>query len=194
MLSDYVRGIIDNLICSSFESKHGIITTTERAMGNPAEINVERTAVLRQFFGKSYSTSSSENNTTTVNRATYTHGSVSVGIDPHNFVTRDMTMEMHQISQHLIKLLRSNIALLNVEGVNLDNDFNHCTVLLYYADGTIKDEASIGFHCDSSYSARDCSYETDQNSQVENTPVVTYSMGDTRNLKWLRRISKKFRR
>ena len=39
--------------------------------------------------------------------------------------------------------------------------------------------------------ARDCFYETDQNSQVENTPVVTYSIGDTRNLKWLRRISKK---
>ena len=47
ILSHYCRIIVDTLICSEFEGKNGIKSTTEKAMGNVAQINVERSAVQR---------------------------------------------------------------------------------------------------------------------------------------------------
>ena len=104
-LSDLARTVFDRLICSNLESKHGIKTTTDRAMGNPMEINVERRAVLRQYYGKSYHAIQDETMSGYVRRATYAVGcgSVSVGTDPHNYVTREMTDEMSSLGRHLQK-------------------------------------------------------------------------------------------
>ena len=191
-LSDLARTIFDQLICSNLESKHGIKTTTDRAMGNAMEINVERRAVLRQYFGKEYNNIKSDIMEGNVRRATYAVGcgSLSVGTDPHNYVTREMTDEMNCLGVHLQNLLRSNVSLLKLEDVNLERDFNHCTALFYYADEAIKESCTLGFHCDCTYSAKTKLYETSKNSQVENTPVVSYSIGSERKMKWMRRKSK----
>ena len=84
LLSAYARLIIDIIICSELESKDGIKTTTERVMGNPTEMNVNRTAVLRQYFGISYEHLIGDNNINKVSGETYAvgSGSVSVGTDP----------------------------------------------------------------------------------------------------------------
>ena len=102
-LNDLARTIVDIILSSPLESKHGIKTTTDRAMGNATEINVKRKAVLRQYYGKTYYGNSHEKTSTIVKRATYAVGcgSVSVGTDPHNYVTRDMTDEMNQLDNFL---------------------------------------------------------------------------------------------
>ena len=140
-LSDLARTIFDRLICSNLESKDGIKTTTDRAMGNPMEINVQRRAVLRQYYGKTYHDIKDEEIPEYVRRATYAVGcgSISVGTDPYNYVTREMTDEMSCLGRHIQNILRSNVSLFKLEDVNIERDFNHCTALLYYADETIKD-------------------------------------------------------
>ena len=65
-----------------------------------------------------------------------------------------------------------------MDGVNLDQCFNHCTVITYYAGGDLKKQASLGMHTDCVYSPRDGTFTNDSNSQVENTPAVIYSLGD----------------
>ena len=169
LLSAYARLIIDQMICSDMESKDGIKTTTDKAMGNPIEINVNRAAVLRQYFGMSDKDTIGTNSTNKVNRATYAvgSGSVSVGTDPHNYYTRDMNIDMQIMGEKLMGILRSNISMLNLEDVNLFLNFNHCTVLLYYADGSIKHTASLGPHCDCTYCPKSKKYESAQNSQVK---------------------------
>ena len=191
ILSHYCRIIVDTLICSEFEGKNGIKSTTEKAMGNVAQINVERSAVLRQYYGKTYKDVAKSMNSQTVRRATYAVGcgSASVGTDPHNYVTRDMSSEMMEMGKHLIEIQRNNINLLNLQDVNLNLEYNHCTILLYYCDEAIKDKASIGMHCDCTYSPITKKYEDSKNSQVENTTVATYSIGDMRKLQWIRRKS-----
>ena len=79
--------------------------------------------------------------------------------------------------------------MLKLKDVNIERDFNHCTALLYYADETIKDCTTLGFHCDCTYSAKNNLYDVSQNSQLENTPIVSYSIGSDRKLKWMRRKS-----
>ena len=84
-------------------------------------------------------------------------------------------------------ILRSNVGTLHMDDVKLDLNFNHCTVLMYYADGSIKDTASLGTHCDCTYCPKTKLYEKTKNSQVYNIPVVIYSIGDKRKLIWSRR-------
>ena len=46
-------------------------------------------------------------------------------------------------------------------------------------------------HCDYVYSVKDGSFTKNANSQVENTPAVIYTLGDSRILKWRKRTTKK---
>ena len=83
-------------------------------------------------------------------RYTYGFGSgkSSVGIDPLNFVTRKMSPEMQYIGRNLHQLLIKNRSFFNLDGVNLDQCFNHCTVITYYAGEDLKNQASLGMHTD----------------------------------------------
>ena len=46
----------------------------------------------------------------------------------------------------------------------------------------------MGMHSDCVYSVQNGCYVQKDNSQVQNTPTVIYSLGDTRSLHWNRRI------
>ena len=45
-------------------------------------------------------------------------------------------------------------------------------------------------HCDCVYSVKDGSFTKNANSQVDNTPAVIYTLGDSRILKWRKRTTK----
>ena len=72
---------------------------------------------------------------------------------------------------------------MNLTSVNLSLEFNHCTVLIYYAGEHLKKKSSLGYHTDCVYSASNGKYVPKLNSQVENTPALIYSLGNTRTLK-----------
>ena len=148
------------------------------------DLNITRPAVLRQYYGMETSICEGK-------AARYTYGSgtgtISVGMDPDNFVTRSMNTEMLEMSSHIYKMLCENKKLFNLENVNMKHPFNHCTVLIYYAGEGLKERSKLGYHTDCVYSPTTGKYKDKDNSQVDNTPAVIYSIGSTRNLNWKKR-------
>ena len=69
------------------------------------DLNITRPAVLRQYYGMETSICEGK-------AARYTYGSgtgtISVGMDPDNFVTRSMNKEMLEMSSHIYKMLCEN--------------------------------------------------------------------------------------
>ena len=114
-------------------------------------------------------------------------GNVSVGTDPKNFVTRAMCPYIIGISRKLHDMLIQNRDELNLNSVDLSEPFNHCTVLIYYADIETGRKSSMGMHSDCTYKTKDGTFDYARNSQEDNTPTVVLSLGDTRCLKWKRR-------
>ena len=120
-------------------------------------------------------------------------GISSVGMDPSNFVTRPFTPSLDIIARELHLLINSNVLFFNLESVNTSLKFNHCSILIYYAGSDLKTESTLGMHCDCVYSVKDGSFTKNANSQVENTPAVIYTLGDSRILKWRKRTTKLIR-
>ena len=65
--------------------------------------------------------------------------------------------------------------------MDLSTVFNHCTALLYYSHPLLKKEAVMPFHCDVTYNHKG-DYVDSKNEQIENTPTVIISLGDSRYL------------
>ena len=145
------------------------------------DLNITRPAVLRQYYGKETSLYKEK-----VARYTYGSGTgtISVGMDPDNFVTRSMNKEMLEMSSCIYKMLCENKKLFNLENVNMKHPFNHCTVLIYYAGEGLKEHSKLGYHTDCVYSPTTGKYKDKANSQVEVTPAVIHSIGSTRKLNW----------
>ena len=180
MLYSYSRIIIDQLVCSPINSRSGIKLSLDKPLNNDVDLNILRPAVLRQYFGieiqecmdkgKRYSYGSGS-------------GSSSVGMDPLNFVTRPWNGLMYAMSHEIESFLDSNKSLFKLDSC-IDIRFNHCTVLIYYAGSGLKEKSVLGYHTDCVYSAVSGEYISNKNTQVENTPAVIYSIGDTRELHW----------
>ena len=88
---DLSRTVIDELIRSPINSKCGIKLSLDKPLNNDIGLNILRPAVLRQYFGKEVANIHGR-----LKRCTYGSGtdSSSVGMDPHNFVTRALSNEM----------------------------------------------------------------------------------------------------
>ena len=51
-ISDWDNTVLDNLVFSDIDSEQRLSLTAEKAMNNPPILNLERSAVIRQYFGK----------------------------------------------------------------------------------------------------------------------------------------------
>ena len=184
LLYDYSRAIIDEIIRSPINSPCGIKLSLDKPLNNDVDLNILRPAVLRQYYGMDI-----EEGVDMVKRYTYGSGSgtSSVGMDPHNFVTRPWNAWMLAMSEDIQSILNDNKKLFKLDNQDMDNKFNHCTVLIYYAGEGLKQHSSLGYHTDCVYSPSTGEYVSKMNSQENNTPAVIYSIGDTRNLRWKER-------
>ena len=169
------------MIRSPINSDSGIKLSLDKPLNNDIDLNVLRPAVLRQYFGKEI---------TKVNgkgiRYTYGSGSgtSSVGMDPHNFVTRALNSKMIAMIDDIHDMLRNNMELFDMTGVDIKQKFNHCTILIYYAGQGLKEKTTLGYHTDCVYSPSTGEYDSKSNSQKVNTPAIIYSIGDKRRLNW----------
>ena len=77
--------------------------------------------------------------------------------------------------------LCKNSTILELDNVNLTQDFDSCTVLTYFSHPDVKTASKMGFHCDNTYSLNGI-YSKCGNSQIENTPIVIVSFGESRSL------------
>ena len=181
LLFDLSRAIINEIICSPINSDSGIKLSLDKPLNNEIDLNVLRPAVLRQYFGKEI-----RNVNGKAKRYTYGSGSgtSSVGMDPHNFVTRALNSKMIAMIDDINDMLHSNNEVFKMTGVDIDQKFNHCTILIYYAGEGLKEYTKLGYHTDCVYSPSTGEYETKSNSQKVNTPAVIYSIGDKRRLNW----------
>ena len=77
---------------------------------------------------------------------------------------------------------------LQLEWMDLSTVFNHCTALLYYSHPLLKKEAVMPFYCDVTYNHKG-DYVDHMNEQVENTPTVIITIGDSRYLNFQCQLS-----
>ena len=175
---------MDILLCSRFNSVEGIKLSLDKPMNVHTLLNINRPAVLRQYFGVKFDELSNVVPGMEY-RYTYEYGTglSSVGMDPSNFVTRLFSPSLHIIVRELHMLINSNLQFFNLEPVNTSLKFIHCSILIYYAGSDLKTESTLGMHCDCVYSVKYGSFTKNTNSQVENTPAVIYSLEDSRILK-----------
>jgi len=138
LMGIYARNVIHSLITMPINSSEGIILSLDTPLNNTKNLNTLRPAVLRQYFANDVDVICKSEKFE--RRYTYGSGSgtSSVGMDPLNFVTRKMSPEMQYIGRNLHQLLIKNRSFFNLDGVNLDQCFNHCTVITYYAGGDLK--------------------------------------------------------
>ena len=145
------RVVIHKLITNPINSSVGINLSLDTPLNNRQTTNIGRPGALRQYFADDVVVIRQSD--TFVCRFTYGFGSgtSSVGMDPTNFMTRKMTLEMNDIAVALHNMLLSNRQFFNLESVDLLKCFNHCTVILYYAGEDRKAYSSLGYHSDCGY-------------------------------------------
>ena len=169
----WARFTLHQHIYSDLDSKASISVISEKLNSNPLFLNVEHPAVLRQYYGCDLlSAPIISNGKKIMNWYSYATsvGATFIGTDPTQFVTRKMHPTIDLISKNLHKLLINNVEYSNITSVNLTQQLNHCTMLIYYADGSLKSSSSIGFHCDCTYSSNDGSFSSSCNKHIKNTP------------------------
>ena len=146
-LCDQCRSVIDVLLCSSFNSAKGIKLSLDEPMNVHTLLNINRPAVLQQYFGMKVDDLS---NVVPGMEYRYTYGNgtgiSSVGMDPSNFVTRPFSPSLHIIARELHLLINSNVQFFNLESLNTSLKFNHCSILMYYAGSELKIESTLGMH------------------------------------------------
>ena len=63
-------------------------------------------------------------------KASSSCGTVSIGTNPYNFVTRKTSMYMEKIGDELYQIMNNNKDVLKLSGVGTNTKLNHCTVFL----------------------------------------------------------------
>lgn len=98
LLHDFSRKIIDEIVRSPINSQSGIKLSLDKPLNNDIDLNILRSAVLRQYYGMNIIEGVDQ-----VKRYTYGSGSgtSSVGMDPLNFVTRPWNAWMLAMSHDI---------------------------------------------------------------------------------------------
>lgn len=162
------------------DSKKGMNISVEspKCCKNYAQLNVDRSVPLRQYFGKDCGKSGDEG----VLRWSYGVGSGShtVGGDTITTKTKPLTKNMQQMCELLQKMSK----LLNIKECRKNIDFNHVTVLHYMMHGRNK-RINLKPHCDVEMTASNKFKES--NSQEEGTPTIVLTLNDTKTIKIYKR-------
>ena len=160
---------LHQLIYSYLDSKDCIMVIPENPNSNTVFLNVERPDALRQYYGYDLLPAPiiSDGNKI-MNQYSYAVSTriTSVDTDPACFVTRKMILAIDLISKDLHNLLINNVEYFNLTSVDLTQQFNYCTMLIYYANGSLKRSSGLGFRCDFTYSSNKCYFSSSCNTQV----------------------------
>ena len=173
--------LLEELVLSPINSLKGISVAKETPYGIE-QTNITRKAVLRQYYGRDAGKKCCHGGTL---RYSYGHNksNSTVNTDTDNYVTKPFSYYLLHLSKEIHAMLNDRREEYGLNGVDLSTPFNHCTSLLYYADNDLKPSSTMPFHCDVSYN-HSGEYDNSLNEQVENTPTIIISMGDSRELQW----------
>ena len=180
-----VRTEVKILLLSKFDSPHGIPVEANQPLGCPTPIiNLTRPAVLRVYYGLTKSS------TRSLNAIRPTYGPIStsssVGMDPNNFSTKPLSLNMYKTGEEIRTYLLNNCSTSTKNF--LTEPFNHCTVLVYSGDNNNGcSNSSLAFHSDCTFD-HNGNYIVGRNSQQENTCVAVLTLGDSRTLHFKKRV------
>ena len=190
---------LKRLIFSDIDSTNGIKVTVDAPTGNDAMLNIERPAVIRQEYGLNTGNetlpSTKIDNNDIVDR--YFYGQTSsrkgynqVGTYPQDQYTRLMPESIRSLGEYLLNLVKNSPQLVQNSRKNSRIEFkelNHLSVLIYFGLEGFKKCSTLNYHCDNTYTpgGKFCS---SLNTQAENTPTITLTLGDSRVLRYQRRI------
>lgn len=171
-----------------FNSKDGVNVCVEAPYGKNHNLNILRNAVLRQYYG--CDTEESEKYTDVSYRYSYGVGAgsavTSVGSDSSSIITRRMTEDLQNIANQIhwcvfkVPEYRKKLLCERRHEVPIcEDDFNHCTVLLYYSIKGVKHVSELSKHCDCTY-RKDGSFASNSNSQKENSITASLTICDSR--------------
>ena len=170
---------MEELVTSPLNSKKGISIATESPYGFK-HINLLRRSVLRQYYGRDLESHCGNKGTLRYSYG-YKKYNASVNTDPNNSITKPFNYYLLNITHEVQKMLIERRNELQLKWMDLNTVFNHCTALLYYSHPLLKKEAVMPFHCDVTYNHKG-EYVDNMNEQVENTPTVILTIGDSRYL------------
>ena len=105
-------------------------------MNNDVQLNIVRPAVLRQYYG--LSVDSVKDNICIRPAFGFNNGRQAEGTDYRRIVVKPFCDDMSGMSKLLHNFLLANRNLLGLEELNLDLQFNSCTILLYHISPGIK--------------------------------------------------------
>jgi len=187
-LSILSKMVIRQLIVNPPDTFWGISIVVDNPECNKAMFNIERPGVLRQYYGCDINKIDED----TVQRVAYRSliSFSSEGSDPEKLIIKPFNTEMSIMANYFSNFLISNKDKFKLQNVDLSNSFNSCTILLYHALPNYKQQSSMGWHCDSKYSTTGKFIEK-LNGQKYNTPVVIFTIGKERLLKWRKRFTHK---
>ena len=179
--------ISKTLIYSEPNTKNGISIVVDKPMNNKEQLNIKRPAVLRQYYG----TEVGDDQLSIARRPAfgYLNKRQLEGTDRFNLIVKPFSEEMKTMAMYITNLLIENKNLLCLDGIDLSQCFNSCTILLYHRIPGTKESSSMGFHTDVKYTNQG-KYSEKRNSISKDTVTVIYTIGDSRVLNWRQKIIK----
>lgn len=170
-------------VVTDLAENDGIKLAHDKPLGSKSyKYNIERPAVLRQFFGLR-----SKDEVFCYGDGV---GSTTVGTHPDYRHTREMTNEMKYLADILYKrMIYLQLSENLLSGIDIE-PFNHCTILFYFHKNNKSSKKMLGLHTDNVYSRKGF-FLKKKNSQRENTVTCSITIGDSRKLSFLRECSVK---
>ena len=192
---DKAKQFCKRLLRSEVNSKHGVTIFADFPSSSKSpELNIKRSPVLRQYFGENLQF---KDQSRYVLRPTYGisggSSSTTVGHDIRFVKTREMDNNLLSIGRSLQDYILNTTHMkkrFNKKQLSIleRKSFNHCTVLIYFTDegDAMKKVSTLGKHCDCNYDIQG-EFQEESNSQMENTPTISLSLGESRELQLFRR-------
>lgn len=180
------RCLVVKLMAYPYDTADGITVSADMPFGKCGLVNISRPAVLRTYYGLDKTCISA----TLIERVTYGPTSFTgcLATDPRWFSTKPMSILMYNFGVTLKNFSREQFQKQKQDTKIFDCEFNHCTILIYNGH-TPNVNNQLTYHCDYQYD-HDGQFMDLKNSQGKNTPVIIYSLGDTRTICFRRRIVK----
>ena len=178
------KALVVNLMLSGFDTPNGISLSADSPFGQNGLMNISRPAVLQIYYGLNVQAISP----TIWNRFTYGPTSLTgtLGMDPRFFTTKPMPLDMFQLGRTLKTYVKEQFKIQNKRTDILECEMNHCTVLIYNPHSP-NINSNLSYHCDCQYDHYG-NFKKTANTQCQNTPVIVYTLGDSRQLFFRKRM------
>ena len=188
---------VKTLILSEIDSVNGVKITVDAPTGNNPMLSIARPAVIRQEYGKDLNLHSQDSKFSD----RYFYGQIDsksgysqVGTLQQDQYTRPMVKEMQQLGCDLLKIVKNSSEFKFIKSQRmrkksriLFREPNHVSILVYFGLTGFKEASTMSFHCDNTYSPSG-KFSTRMNTQLEDTPTITLTLGSPRVLKFQRRF------